>query len=228
MLIATWPWDWSSGSWAGLTFLVVFAGGIVAAWQVHEARRLREDQARPFVIIDFHPWQTIIELSIKNIGKTLARDVTFAFDPPLTSTRDDSSGRGKLTKLNLFQHGIPTLAPGREMKLFFDQFPSRLQAGLPLTYNVSVSYTDTVGRRYNDPTVLDLAAYLGTGGIRRDGLHEIHRRLEELVKEVKRWTFSGGGIKTMSPADIEKYHRDLDALYAETDPKEESAAPSEP
>jgi hypothetical protein len=63
MLIATWPWDWSSGSWAGLTFLVVVAGAIVATWQVREARRLREDQARPFVIIDFHPWQTIISSS---------------------------------------------------------------------------------------------------------------------------------------------------------------------
>lgn len=65
------PWAWTSSDWAGLTFVVLVVAAFVAWRQVKEAQRLREEQARPFVIIDFHPWSTIIELKIKNVGTSL-------------------------------------------------------------------------------------------------------------------------------------------------------------
>jgi hypothetical protein len=46
------PWDWTSSDWAGLTFLVLVVAAFVAWRQVKEAQRLREEQARPFVVID--------------------------------------------------------------------------------------------------------------------------------------------------------------------------------
>jgi hypothetical protein len=208
------PWEWTSSDWAGLTFVVFVVVALVALRQVKEARRLREEQARPFVIIDFDAWGTIIELTIKNVGKTLARDVRFDFAPTLTTTRDATSGRGKVMDLNLFKNGIPSLAPSKEIKLFFDQFPARIEAGLPLTYEVQISYRDGSDKRYSEPTVLDLSMYIGTGGITRHNIHDVHKRLEELVKEVKKWTFFGGGIKTMSSEDIREYHQELDERHA--------------
>jgi hypothetical protein len=55
------------------------------AWrQVREARRLREQQTRPFVVIDFEVAQNaIVFLPISNIGTTLARDVRFEIEPRL-------------------------------------------------------------------------------------------------------------------------------------------------
>ena len=124
------PWEWSASDWAGLTFLAV-SGVLLVAWrQVKEAQRLRKEQARPFVVIDFHPWSTIIELKITNIGSTLARNVQFEFEPPLATSHDDTAGRGSLMDLNLFKNGIPSLAPTKEIRLFFDQFPARLAGGL--------------------------------------------------------------------------------------------------
>jgi hypothetical protein len=106
---------------------LVVAGALLVAWrQGKEAQRLRKDQARPFVVIDFNPWGTIIELQITNIGSTLARNVNFEFTPPLTSTHDERSSRASLMQLNLFKHGIPSLPPRKEVKLFFDSFPARL------------------------------------------------------------------------------------------------------
>lgn len=192
-LILAWPdwaspWEWSSSDWAGLTFLFVAIAALVAAWQAREARRLREEQARPFVIIDFHVWSTIIELRIKNIGATLARDVQFEFRLPVTTTHDETAGRGKLMELNLFKNGIPSLAPEKEIKFFFDQFPSRIEAGLPMTYAVTVSYNGTGRKRYSVETVLDLEMYVGTGGITRYGIHDIHERLKEIAAILKKRT----------------------------------------
>jgi len=214
LILSSWPWDWSSSAWAALTFLVLVAAALVAWRQVSEARRLREDQARPFVIIDFHPWSTMIELKIKNVGATLARDVKFEFDPPLTTTHDDTPGRGNLMELNLFKNGIPSLVPGKEITLFFDQFPARIGQGLEMTYDVRISYTDAKGTPYFEPTVLDLSMYLGTGGITRHGIHDVHKRLEELVREVKKWSYSGGGLKVMGAEEIKQHRKELDEWYA--------------
>jgi hypothetical protein len=232
-LAASWPiwlspWEWSSSDWAGLTFVVIVAAAVVAWRQVKEARRLREDQrrlreeqARPFVLIDFHPWSTIIELKITNTGRTLARDVRFAFDPPLTTTHD-TSGRGDLMELNVFKTGIPSLAPGKEITLFFDQFPTRIEKGLPLTYNVQVSYKDPAGKPYSEPTVLDLSMYLGTGGVTRHDIHDVHKRLKEIADSMRRWTdFSG--LKVMTRADIERRNEEREARYAEIEAAENAA-----
>lgn len=208
------PWDWTAADWAGVTCVVLIVAAFVAWRQVNEARRLREEQARPFVVIDFNAWSTIIELTITNVGNTLARDVKFEFAPPLATTHDDSPGRSKIMDLNLFKNGIPSLAPSKEIKVFFDQFPARIEAGLPLTYEVRTSYRDTSGKAYYEPTVLDLSMYVGTGGITRHNIHDVHKRLEELVKEIKKWTFVGGGIKTMNREDIREYNKELDEHYA--------------
>jgi hypothetical protein len=195
------PWEWSSSDWAGLTFLVIVIAAYVAWRQVNEARRLREEQARPFVIIDFHAWSTIIDLTITNIGATLARDVEFYFPVPLETTHDDD--RGTLMDLNVFKNGIPSLAPGKEIKMFFDQFPARLAAELPLTHNVQVSYRDPAGKRYSELMVLDLSMYIGTGGITRHDVHDIHKRLKEISDFMRKWT-DFAGLKVMTRSDLTK------------------------
>jgi hypothetical protein len=113
----------------------------------------------------------------------------------------------------------PSLAPGKEITLFFDQFPARLGKGLPLTYNVQVSYKDPAGKPYSEPTVLDLPMYLGTGGVTRHDIHDVHTRLKEIADSMKRWTdFSG--LKVMTRADIERRNEEREARYAEIEAAE--------
>jgi len=182
------PWDWSSSDWAGLTFVFVAIAALVAAWQAREARRLRVEQARPFVIMDLDVQGPIIDLRIKNIGKTLARDVRFEFRPPqFASTFDGTPGRESgLKGLNVFKEGIPTLAPNTEIKFFFDLYPERLEARLPMKYEVTISYNGTGRKRHSDKTVLDVNTFLGTGGVTRHGLHDIHERLKEIGATLKK------------------------------------------
>jgi hypothetical protein len=216
VVAASWPWEWSASAWSALTFLVLVAAALLTWRQVKEAQRLREEQARPFVVIDFHPLSTVIEIRITNIGTTLARDVQFEINPPLSSTHDDNRPMGPIKDLNVFKNGIRSLAPGREIKLFFDQFPARLERKLPLTYDVQLSYTDPTGRRFEEPTVLDLSMYVGTGGITRHGLHDIHKQLKDIAGHTKRWTdFSG--LKVLTRADLKQRQAEREAAAAERD-----------
>jgi hypothetical protein len=69
--------DWAAvtawAAWATVAVYVVL--GIFAWIQVLQARRLREEQARPFVIVDFEPG-FLVYLTVENIGRTMARDVS--------------------------------------------------------------------------------------------------------------------------------------------------------
>src|SRR5215218_5772519 len=79
--------DWAAvtawAAWATVAVYVVL--GIFAWIQVLQARRLREEQARPFVIVDFEPG-FLVYLTVEDIGRTMARDVIIRFDKPLEST----------------------------------------------------------------------------------------------------------------------------------------------
>jgi hypothetical protein len=202
------PWAWHAAAWAALTFVALVASAIVGLRQVFEARGLRKAQTRPFVVVDFHPWQTFVDIEITNLGSTLATDVAFEFNPPLQSTMDGDA-RGTFRELNLFRNGIPTLPPGKKIVVLFDQFPSRLQANLPLTFGAIVSYRGPDGEKYRDEITLDLAMYVGTGTITQHGLHEIHRELKAMADAMKRWT-EFEGLKVTTRAD--RRERDAEML----------------
>lgn len=230
-LATTWPWRWSASAWAALTFLVFAAAALYARRQAIEARRLREQQARPFVLIDFHAHQTVIELVVTNAGATVARDVRFEFDrPPVSAYELEPGGRRKVAEVTMIKNGIPSLAPQKEMRLFFDQFPARAAADLPLTYYVTVSYRDHAGHEYVEEQVLDLQVYLGTGGIHRDGLHEVHRELKVISEQIKRWTDSSG-LRIVTQADIDRRYADWEREDADgetaVEPSEDSSAEAE-
>jgi hypothetical protein len=213
MIAASWPWDWSSSAWSALTFVILVLAAVLTWRQVKEAQRVREEQSRPFVLIDFHTFSTVVEFRIKNIGSTLARDVRFLFDQPLETTLADQNWNP--ADLNIFKTGMPSLAPGKEVTVLFDQFPARIEKGLPLTYRVAVTYTDSRGKnRYEEPIVLDMNMYVGTGGVHQDGLHEIHRQLKDLAADIHRWTDSSG-LKIVTSRDQARRAEEWRALQAE-------------
>jgi hypothetical protein len=169
---------------AQLLVLVVAAG--FAGYQVWEARRLREAQVRPFVVIDFEVWRGFVELKIKNFGATLARNVKFTFEPTVQTTFDADPDKGSLAEIPLFRDGIASLPPGKEITLAFDFGGERTQQGLPDSYVVHLTYRgEPLGREYKDEQVIDMSIYRSRGPIHRNGLHEIHAVLKEMLNTQK-------------------------------------------
>jgi hypothetical protein len=199
-----------------LTFLVLVSAAFFAWRQVKEAQRLREEQARPFVVIDFEPWNPFVDLTITNSGKTLAQDVQFDFKPKLTSVKDKQHAFVPVADLNLFRNGIPSFPPGKRIVLFFDRYPDRIEERLPERYDVVVSYSDESGKRYSEKTVLDLSMYRDIGEITRYGIHDVHSRLKEIEKTLKAWTHPDG-LKVLTPEDRRRYAEKLRERSAERD-----------
>jgi hypothetical protein len=200
-------WDHHQGFWVmvgavagAASAVVIFAAVLVARSQLREAQALRENQIRPFVVIEFHPEPTsVIYLRISNLGSTMARDVRFSVKPPLETTHE---AQWHIMDLQLFQSGIRSLAPGRVIEFFFDTWIGRNT--MNGRHEVTITYRGQGDRIYTDVLDLDLGVFVGMHFIRRYGLHDIHKQLEEIAGTLKNFKAWGGGLLSKSPADVAK------------------------
>lgn len=160
--------SWTDIVTATSTAVTAMILGLTAAYasrQVAEARRLREAQVRPFVMlafeIDDYP---LIVLRIRNTGSVIARNVRMSFEPPLR-TSEVLKTKTSLHDLPLFREGIPSLPPGRGLPVMLDSYFEIDKGNLPRTYRVHVTYEGEVFRRkgqratYEDDFVLDLRVF---------------------------------------------------------------------
>lgn len=164
--------------------LVVLAlAALYARRQLNEARTMRLDTHRPYVVIEFVPGRpTLMDIAIRNVGPVPASDVRFRFEPEIASTMYD--GRGDIPTLAeqpIFKEGIQTLAPNREIRLLFDQIPERIKrADLPDKYVVRTSYRWRDVEYPPEESVLDLTLYKATMHAREHDIHDVHDRLKEI------------------------------------------------
>jgi hypothetical protein len=146
------PTDWTAAAWTAIAaWGTLGIAGIAAvfAWhQVREARRTREEQAQPFVVVDFEPSGAgggLMDLVIRNTGKTLARDIKIDFDPPLESDYFSKPPHNAydIAEAKILREGIPTMPPGKEYRLLFERMPDRFASTLPRSYTSTVGFSST-------------------------------------------------------------------------------------
>jgi hypothetical protein len=151
-------WNYTSSDWAGLQFVVLTIAAVFAWRQLREAASLRTEQARPYVVVEAEIERKYVLLVVRNLGRTVARDVTIAFDPPLKSSLQDQwQFYLPIEETKIFKSGIPTLPPGKSYKGLFDSMPSRESTDLPDIYSATVEYRSTVGDSVlRETMILDL------------------------------------------------------------------------
>ena len=196
--------DWAAvAAWAAwATVLIYIVIGLFAWRQVREARKLREEQARPFVIVDFDPG-FLVYLKVENLGRTMARDVRINFDKKLTSSLDRPR---ELDETPLFREPIPALPPGKKIRVLFDQFNARTEAKLPLTYDVDVRYRGPTGsKHWKDTYRLDLGMYLGSA-LPPKGIPELVTEVENIRKEIKKW--QGSNLQGLLVHNLDRRQED--------------------
>ena len=170
------------------TFVVAVAAALFAYRQVGEARRLREEQAQPYVFVDLVPSpasSTLVDIVIKNVGATVARNVRFRFEPSIVSTLypHAASEAKELSEYSLFVNGIPTLPPGAEVRFLFESAPDRYQRRqeLPATHRVTVTFDDSRERPCEPAEyVLDLDRQWGLLRVGVRTVHTIGKTLEQI------------------------------------------------
>jgi hypothetical protein len=172
-------------------------------------RALKEEQARPFVVVDFEPslvWGNMINLVFENIGTTLAKRVRFTFEPPLKSTRHSEDGYDFYAS-SLFTKGIPAMPPGKRVSALFDLSHERIGSGLPMTYRVKVEMQDALDREQEPLEYdLDLNFHYGLRRVAIKTVHDAAKALHSMERLMSSWTQHSSGLRV--------WNRDEDAYLA--------------
>lgn len=227
MLAGLSPEHWTAVGTLG-TATVALLAAVFAGWQVWEIRKARQEESRPFVIVDIQSsaaWNNLFNLVIENAGPTVARDVRMSFTPPLQSSNEHVD----LESTVLLAEGIPMLPPGRQVRAFFDAAHDRKGKGLPMRYDVEVALRDYRGRpqevqRY----VIDLEHLYGLTNITEYGMHDAAKALREIQKSVKKWSDIHGRLKVwVRDEDRHRLHESIEHDLTGRYPSLGSGPPSE-
>ena len=193
------PEDWSAAA-AWITAGVAVIAGVIALSQLRLARRLRKEQAQPYVVayMDRTPGHDrLVDLVVRNFGTTVASDIRLQIAP---LPRRAVQGAG--TENVWLPEGIPALVPGQEWRTWWDFTTQRFQTDLPDRHDALVTYRDSQRRGLPvTPSVLDWAAYRGRLSVTTYGPHEVAEALREIEKTLDRWQESIHGGLAVSVRD---------------------------
>lgn len=149
--MAEWTDVVGAGADVGTVTIAVVAATV--AWrQVKEARRLRIEQASPYVVVDLQSNradQKFVDLTILNTGRTTARNIRFTFTPELRSTLYPHAAEPRqISEYPVLKDGIPNLPPGGEFRFLFEFAVEHYQqrSKFPAKYDVVVNFDDSQGR----------------------------------------------------------------------------------
>ncbi|CAM4437759.1 hypothetical protein MB901379_00821 [Mycobacterium basiliense] len=118
-------------AWAALALAIVTL--IVMYRQIQRNHQLTAEQARPYVSMMMEPhvadWH-VIELVVRNFGRTAAYNIGFSFpNPPTVAEYENASdGYADVVELQLPRE-LPTLAPGQEWRMVWDSALDRAEIG---------------------------------------------------------------------------------------------------
>lgn len=179
-------WGLSAGAWSALAAWValVFAlfAALLAWWQLREARRLRLEQARPYVVVFMRSSAVdpqLVDVVVRNFGPTAAFDVVAQFEPE--PRRTDGFGG---TEAVWLPPAIPVLAPGQEWWTLWDFGRERQDSGLPDKHEVSVRWKDSRGAPDKSESVLDWGQYQGRRWTVQKTIHDVAKELVEIRKHL--------------------------------------------
>jgi hypothetical protein len=230
---------WSATDWiavAGCAQVAVLGtAALYARRAVNEAKQLRSDQTRPYVVVyaDLSKVaRSLIDLVVENVGQTPARDVSIEFSPKLKSSLGggEHPDQDRVNGWAALSDGIPYLAPGQRMTHLLDSAISRYGEGskLPRRYEVTVSYSEIASRprsgKHTEKYVIDIGVWFGSHYTTEYGIHDIGRTLKDMAETIGRWTEELDGIRVYG-VDLEKHQAERTAWIEEQVAKSEASAP---
>jgi hypothetical protein len=169
------------------TFVV--AAGIL--YQGREARRARDDEDRPQIIVDAdYTGRFTTNIVVRNIGHGTAKNITFEFSAPLQSTSGND-----ITELPYFRNGINFMAPQTDLPAVWDSYQNVVanlkDKGLTEGITITSNYEDRQGERYEtkwtiNPLLLEGSGYFDYKGYEDEvqALEDQARALERISEEV--------------------------------------------
>ena len=200
--------EWFRDRWADLSGLGSAGWLTIAAWAglalglgallftaraLKRNRLIKSDELRPHVVVYMEPhpadWH-VIELVVRNFGKSAAHNIRFEFTHPLTvgryeDTRED--GLPEIAELRLPSE-LTQLAPGQEWRTVWDSAISREEFGGQIRARVEgpVHYGDRPaggkGREFDAEVVLDWATLQPVQRLELMTTHDLAKREKQKLE----------------------------------------------
>ncbi len=170
------------------TFVV--AAGIL--YQGREARKARDDQDRPQIIVDAdYTGRFTTNIVVRNIGHGMAKNITFEFSAPIETT----SGQD-ITELLYFRNGLNFMAPQTDIAAVWDSYQNVVETlrdkGLTEGITITSRYEDRNGESYEtewtiNPLLLEGSGYSEYKGYEDEvqALEDQARALEKISEDLK-------------------------------------------
>jgi hypothetical protein len=184
--------------WSGATALATVGMLVVAVvasvyakrqWessreQIEDSRRAAVEASRPYVTATLEASaasEMIQNLVVRNVGQRPALEVTVHLTPPPVRAREAEQHR--LADTRMLNEPIAMLAPGQELKTFFDSSLERQdRTDLPDRYEVELRYKDSSDRMYIEHSVLDVAASKGALTVQVRSLHDLAVSVQKIER----------------------------------------------
>ncbi|MGW8566668.1 hypothetical protein [Isoptericola sp. NPDC055881] len=178
--------EWSAaGTWFAVLLAVIAA--VIAYGQAIEARRLRIEQAQPYVVAYIELVRdVVIEIVIKNLGATGARNVRISVDPTLQRV----DGKGGVDDVWLPDR-LEFLAPGQEWRTYWDFGPQRYNSAALRDqdrHELTLIYDGVDGEQPPVVMPLDLRPLKGRIHTDTKTVHHAAKQLEQIAKTLKGWS----------------------------------------
>jgi hypothetical protein len=182
---------WTSGAWGAAAAWATFAVAVVAAWialvQLVRARKLSEEQGTAYVIVRLESSEVgreELELVIRNIGSTPAFNVSIDITPPMVRAQEIAGV--EFMNAKALTQPIRMLAPGQEIRLYFDTAGPPARASMVNEFEAKVNGFNYRGKPLREATFV-LDADWGLGGMypRLNNLHYLGFRAKGIDDNLK-------------------------------------------
>lgn len=189
----------------GIANIVVMVGLVLlTAWYAKSTKELVEaTRAVPSVIVDVEferGW--LIFVVIRNVGNAVAKDVAVRCPPSVVN----SSGH-HLADLEIFQRGIPYLAPGREIRHFFDGAAGFYgRTGTTQQWDFQVTYSDVSGKHLTSHEFgVDLSVYRGLAFTAVRTLSDVYDELKSIDGTLSKMvSIFPKGVRIVTKQEVDK------------------------
>jgi hypothetical protein len=164
------------------TFVV--AAGIL--YQGREARKARNDEDRPQIIVDAdYTGRFTTNIVVRNIGHGMAKNITFEFSAPMETTSGSD-----ITELPYFKHGINFMAPQTDIAAVWDSYQNVVQnlrdKGLTEGITITSKYEDRQGEAYETEWTINPLLLEGSGYSEYKGYEDEVQALEDQARALEK------------------------------------------
>lgn len=205
---------------AVLTFILAKETWYLREAQIQQLAELKRENIRPNVGVQLESspaGMNFINAKISNLGKGIARKVTFEFldrqGNPVASSQD--AVVDKFMKLGIFRLGLESIGIGQTISSFvfsFYDLGKELNGEIFKPYlHIVIAFEDVEGTKYTNTFAVDFAQFEGVSELGGDALHQMADDLKKIRESLGRVAKNFNG------------HIDVD-VYSSADRKEEKEA----